>query len=214
MILVRCEAQAEIEARSRHDSSQGRNGRLPPPRFIGGHNGLGHAESICQLSLRQTRLQSGRENEAAGNRWALVQPRRHVRNIDECLYPRSKVVRPARERGPDRRRAEGARRPLRTTAHNDYALPFYQPMQHAPRPFSSCALGLDGCLAMTTRVHRVRFPGRGAPPEGRAVGGRSSSRRQLDTPGPAYCGARRLLPARPRVRPRSSNFERTSARRA
>jgi hypothetical protein len=35
-----------------------------------------------------------------------------------------------------------------------------------PGPYSSgCALGLDDCLALTTRVHRVRFPA-GAPSPG------------------------------------------------
>jgi hypothetical protein len=85
MILVSCQAQTEIEARSRQDSHQCWNGRLPTPRFIGGHHRLGHAESIGQLSLRESRLQSGRENEAASNGRALGELRGHLFSIVDRL---------------------------------------------------------------------------------------------------------------------------------
>jgi hypothetical protein len=51
------------------------------------------------------------------------------------------------------------------------------------KTFPLCALGLDGCTSLTTRLHRVRFPAGAPPPEGRAAGGRSPPRRQPDTPG-------------------------------
>jgi len=79
VVLVMCQAQAKVEASTRQDSHQGLNGWLPAARFISGHNGLGHPESIGQLSLRKPRLQSGRENEAAGDGRALEEMvSRHV----------------------------------------------------------------------------------------------------------------------------------------
>jgi hypothetical protein len=71
MVLVRGQTEAEIEACTRHDSHQSWNGRLPAPRFIGSHDGLGDAEPVGQLPLRESRLESSREYEAAGNGRAL-----------------------------------------------------------------------------------------------------------------------------------------------
>ena len=61
MVLVRGEAQAEIEAGTRHDSHQTWNGRLPATRFVGSHDGLGDTEPVGQLPLRESRLESSRE---------------------------------------------------------------------------------------------------------------------------------------------------------
>ncbi len=65
----------------------------------------------------------------------------------------------------------------------------YQPASPRCRPFFASALGLDVCFPLTTEVHRVRFPAWAPPPEGRAAGGRSPSRRRPDTQG--YRSARR-----------------------
>lgn len=78
MVLVRGEAQAEIEAGTRHDSHQTWNGRLPATRFVGSHDGLGDTESVGQLPLRESRLESSREYEAAGDGRALQEMWCHV----------------------------------------------------------------------------------------------------------------------------------------
>ena len=85
MVLMRRQAQAEVEACSRDDSHQGLNGRLPAARFIGSHNGLGDAQSVGELPLGEPSLQSSRENEAAGNGWTLEKARSHVVIITDRL---------------------------------------------------------------------------------------------------------------------------------
>ncbi len=71
VVLVRCQAQPEIEACSRDDSHQCPNGRLPAARLIASDNGLGDAQPVRQLPLRQPRLQPSRKDEAAGDSGAL-----------------------------------------------------------------------------------------------------------------------------------------------
>ena len=58
-------------------------------------------------------------------------------------------------------RAEGARRPLQRLPLTDN-LKITKSMPGPAGPFPHGALGLDGCLSLTTGVHRVRFPA-GAP---------------------------------------------------
>jgi hypothetical protein len=64
------------------------------------------------------------------------------------------------------RRAEGARRPLLTMT----APPLTEPQNTGRttdsrrRPLLGCALGLDVCLALTMRLHRLRFPARTSHP--------------------------------------------------
>ena len=71
MVVVRCQADAEIEACTRHDSYQGWNRWLAAARFIGSHDRLGDTEPVGQLPLCESRFESSREHEAAGNGRAL-----------------------------------------------------------------------------------------------------------------------------------------------
>ncbi len=73
VVLVRGQAQPEIEAGRRDNSHQRLNGRLSAPGLIGGHSGLGDAQPVGKFSLRQTRLQPSRKDEAAGDGRALEQ---------------------------------------------------------------------------------------------------------------------------------------------
>src|SRR6202035_1812568 len=73
------------------------------------------------------------------------------------------------------------------------------------RPFIRSALGLDVCLSLTTRVHRVRFSCRGARPEGRGCRWLVTIDRQPDSAGFNRALSRVLgqgvcLPERPKGR--------------
>lgn len=79
------------------------------------------------------------------------------------------------------------RRGPKAPSHNDCpaltVITEYQRTTDRRRPFCGHALGPDVCLALTTRVHRVRLPAGASSPEGRAAGGWSPSRRQPDSAG-------------------------------